>query len=320
MSLLLVLAINRSNGSSLNRLIDAVENVDRRRLVNINFNDKICVRYPASASQELHSYDGDYTFYDAFINFKPSYKLTVCFDPNNCNIGKTLSIGTDNKWYFNGQPSSGPLYDPACQSGATATPKDCTSWNPVDQVQPQITECGDTKTLDNGITTAAPSPPSACTMLFTAEERTSLTETDKVELLRQFNVQRARYGQTPFVWSPVQEGIALDSAKYCQSGHPMTTQMAIDSCVSHGGDYTSCLSAGNQSGMGPASSINGFLWDGYKNYDCGGIDTWGLVLGFMRSKSHRVPMTGEGEYSYTSVGCAYTSECGADANMYCNYM
>eukprot|EP01084_Bolivina_argentea_P302413 521983_1 len=135
MSLLLVLAINRSNGSSLNRLIDAVENMDRRRLANayVNFNTKICVRYPASASQELHSYDGDYTFYDAFINFKPSYKLTVCFDPNNCNIGKTLSIGTDYRWYFNGEPPSGTnIYDPFCHGGPTATPNDCTNWWPQD--------------------------------------------------------------------------------------------------------------------------------------------------------------------------------------------
>eukprot|EP01084_Bolivina_argentea_P161679 281441_1 len=131
---LIMALINLSYGSLLRRL-SASSNT-----VTITFNNMICVEFYGTVWTYLQAYSGDYIF-NGIINEAPSYIMMTCQDPSYCKKGMTLSIGTDGKWYFNGQPSGNTTPgDPFCQI-ATRSPAEIQyAWWPENPAS--ITNCG----------------------------------------------------------------------------------------------------------------------------------------------------------------------------------
>eukprot|EP01083_Nonionella_stella_P024246 67023_1 len=316
------LLITQSYSDSLKRLTNALDeaatkNTITRRLIPITFPDKYCVDYaPNNEWDWLTPYSGEYT-YTHIENHLPSYKMSKCKDNSNCNNGAILQANEYGVWKFIWDPESEP------QCVGSAYPNECNEW--YGGRNPQITNCNDAhqKTVDNGLSQQETDRRQKCTELENEPPRYEFSEADKDEILRQFNVEREKSNQSPFIWSKALEHVAQLTADMCSNnnnGHPGYGPYGDDPvtpCINNGGGDDKCGMSGTQ-GTGVGNDVRYPVHDGY----CEGF-FYGLVSGFMQD-AHRWPITNEnpqefGGYIFTEVGCAFNG-CSDEGHFACNYI
>mmetsp|Transcript_44271 Transcript_44271/g.39516 ORF Transcript_44271/g.39516 Transcript_44271/m.39516 type:complete len:371 (+) Transcript_44271:152-1264(+) len=330
-ALALILALIKLSNAATSKVINRLnEPSQRRKLIPISFNDKMCVDF--GGWDWLTPFDGDYV-YTQIINGKPSYQMQTCRNTATCDLYSTLNYNS-GAWEFTGYPDTN-IKSRCDDTIQPESPDQCQSW--FGNISPNMNPCGHTQFPDNGISSGGSGGSSGGS---SGSIGTTLTSADKQNIVDQHNSYRRKValGHISGTDGSVYPKAAKMTAIEWDDALARTVQRWLDTCpdISVGTGHTAdcdtkrfyCEESGGSNcdnlGCGPSNPFGG---DIYANGQNGGASTGGdiddavndSVKGWYEDRpNHFLQVIHE---KSTKVGCGYKVCDNLEWShlFYCNY-